>query len=109
VLILSPIKVARGTRVIVSGLLLEVKTLLTCRSRLNACVLNTLHGHGIEIASPTTARHISVSNGNPQIPHERPIKAARQQTVAGTLPSRGPTALKQGKRYKPNFRQKSVH
>jgi small conductance mechanosensitive channel len=66
----------------VSSLLQEIKTLLTCRSRLNACVLNTLHGHGIEIASPTTARHISVSNGNPQIPHERPIKAARQQTVA---------------------------
>jgi small conductance mechanosensitive channel len=66
----------------VSGLLQEVKTLLTCRSRLNACVLDSLHGHGIDIVSPTTARHISVSNDSPQIPHELPTKAARKQTVA---------------------------
>jgi small conductance mechanosensitive channel len=81
VLILTPITVARGTGVIVSGLLLEVKTLLTCRSRLNACVLDSLHGHGIDIVSPTTARHISVSNGSPQIPHELPTKAASKQTL----------------------------
>jgi hypothetical protein len=81
VLILSPIKVARGTRVIVSGLLLEVKTLLTCRSRLNACVLGSLHGHGIDIVSPTTARHIRVSHGSPPIPHALPTKPARKQTV----------------------------
>jgi hypothetical protein len=37
----------------VSGLLTEVKTLLTARSRLHEAVLDTLHHAGIEIMSPT--------------------------------------------------------
>lgn len=43
----------------ISGLLVEPKTLLTSRSRLNAKVLDCLHGAGIEIMSPNFARHIS--------------------------------------------------
>jgi len=76
VLILSPITVARGAGVIVSGLLMEVKTLLTCRSRLNACVLDSLHDHGLGIVSPTTARRITVSNGSAQtllLRHEKAL------------------------------------
>jgi hypothetical protein len=40
----------------VSGLLLEAKTLLTCRSRLNAWVLDSLHGQEMGIVSPTTRK-----------------------------------------------------
>ncbi len=43
----------------ISGLLADPKTLLTCQSTLNAKVLDTLHGAGIEIMSPNFARHIS--------------------------------------------------
>ncbi len=52
----------------VSGLLEEPKTLLTSRSRLNAKVLDTLHGAGIEIMSPNFARHISHSPDKLLIP-----------------------------------------
>lgn len=37
----------------VAGLLTEVKHLLSVRSRLRANVMDALHGHGIEIVSPT--------------------------------------------------------
>jgi hypothetical protein len=37
----------------VAGLLTEVKHLLTVRSRLRAKVMDALHGHGIEIVSPS--------------------------------------------------------
>ena len=50
----------------VSGFLAEPKTLLTCQSKLNGRVLDTLHGAGIEIMSPNFARHISHSE--PVIP-----------------------------------------
>lgn len=43
----------------VSGLLVDVERLLTTRSELNKQILDTIHGAGIEIASPTIARHIS--------------------------------------------------
>jgi len=36
----------------VAGILAEVKQMLTARSRLRACVLDTLHGAGVEICSP---------------------------------------------------------
>jgi len=36
----------------VAGLLEDVKGLITVRSRLRACVLDTLHAEGVEIASP---------------------------------------------------------
>lgn len=37
----------------ISGMLLESKGMITARSRLYRAVLDTLHGHGIEIVSPT--------------------------------------------------------
>lgn len=37
----------------VSGMLNEIKGMITARSRLYRSVLDTLHGHGIEIVSPT--------------------------------------------------------
>lgn len=52
----------------INGLLEESKTLLTSRSRLNAKVLDTLHGAGIEIMSPNFARHISHAADKPVIP-----------------------------------------
>lgn len=52
----------------VSGFLVEPKTLLTSRSKLNAKVLDTLHGAGIEIVSPNFARHISHPEQNRMIP-----------------------------------------
>ena len=52
----------------VSGFLAEPKTLLTCQSRLNAKVLDTLHGAGIEIMSPNFARHISHASDRQMIP-----------------------------------------
>ncbi|MCP3986608.1 MAG: mechanosensitive ion channel [bacterium] len=37
----------------IAGFLSEIKQILSARSRLRACVLDTLHGNGIEIVSPT--------------------------------------------------------
>lgn len=52
----------------ISGLLAEPKTLLTCQSKLNSKVLDTLHGAGIEIMSPNFARHISHAGDKAMIP-----------------------------------------
>lgn len=51
-----------------SGLLPEAKTLITARSKLNTAVLDTLHGAGIEIMSPTFTRHIPHPAEQQQIP-----------------------------------------
>jgi len=37
----------------VSGMLSEIKGMITARSRLYRAVLDTLHGHGVEIVSPS--------------------------------------------------------
>ena len=37
----------------INGLLLDIKNLLTMRTKLSRCVLDTLHAEGIEIVSPT--------------------------------------------------------
>jgi small conductance mechanosensitive channel len=37
----------------ICGILTDVKSLLTTRSNLCRCILDTLHGHGVEIMSPT--------------------------------------------------------
>ncbi len=50
----------------VAGILAEVKQMLTSRSRLRACVLDALHGAGIEICSP-------LYQTQRQIPGERVI------------------------------------
>ena len=43
----------------VAGLLSDVERILTVRSELNRQLLDTLHGAGIEIVSPTVTRHIT--------------------------------------------------
>ncbi|MFT4797536.1 MAG: small-conductance mechanosensitive channel [Candidatus Azotimanducaceae bacterium] len=63
----------------VNGFLNEAKTLLTCRSNLNAAVLDTLHEAGIEIMSPTYARHMQQPLDRAQIP-----QATRQRSSAET-------------------------
>jgi small conductance mechanosensitive channel len=52
----------------VNGFLTEAKTFLTCRSNLNAAVLDTLHEASIEIMSPTYARHMQQPVDRAQIP-----------------------------------------
>ncbi len=64
----------------VSGFLTEPKTLLTSRSKLNKAVLDTLHEAGVEIMSPTFARHIQHSDEKQLIP----IKPKRKLTKEGT-------------------------
>lgn len=66
----------------VNGLLTEVKTLLTSRSSLNACVLDNLHRHNIEIVSPTFTRHINQPLDARQIPPEQRIKKTDSQINA---------------------------
>lgn len=61
----------------VNGFLTEAKTLLTCRSNLNAAVLDTLHEAGIEIMSPAYARHMQQPIDRVQIP-----QATRQRSSA---------------------------
>jgi small conductance mechanosensitive channel len=66
----------------VNGLLTEVKTLLTSRSILNACVLDSLHRHNIEIVSPTFTRHINQPLDAKQIPAEERMKTPDSQINA---------------------------
>ncbi len=57
----------------VAGLLTEVAKILTARSNLNRHILYTLHGAGIEIASPTITRHITHAEGTRILPPTQPI------------------------------------
>ena len=70
----------------VNGFLSEAKTLLSARSRLNASVLDTLHGAGIEIMSPAYARHIQHPLDQSQIPtpakQKAPPKSSSVEDVA---------------------------
>jgi small conductance mechanosensitive channel len=66
----------------INGLLAEVKTLLTSRSILNACVLDSLHRHNIEIVSPTFTRHINQPLAAKQIPPEQRMKKPDSQINA---------------------------
>lgn len=59
----------------VAGFLEEVKSLLSVRSRLRACMLDHLHGAGIEIVSPGFMNQRQV-NG-PVMPQKSAIDAAR--------------------------------
>lgn len=52
----------------VSGLLGEAQQLISTRSQLNTAVLDTLHGHGIEIMSPTFMVQRPQPDGPPQVP-----------------------------------------
>lgn len=52
----------------VAGLLTEVKSMLSARSRLHKAVLDTLHGAGIEIVSPTFMHQRPQQEGVAMIP-----------------------------------------
>ncbi|MDB4151517.1 mechanosensitive ion channel family protein [Pseudomonadales bacterium] len=66
----------------VSGMLLDVKTLLTSRSKLNQCVLDSLHRSQIEIMSPTVTRHINQPLDKKQIPADTRLATAPAQSAA---------------------------
>jgi len=65
----------------VNGFLTEAKTLLTCRSNLNAAVLDTLHDAGIEIMSPTYARHMQQPVDRAQIPRASSKKPSSESST----------------------------
>ena len=66
----------------VSGMLLDVKTLLSSRSKLNQCVLDSLHRSQIEIMTPTVTRHINQPLHMKQIPADTRLTAAPAQLAA---------------------------
>jgi small conductance mechanosensitive channel len=66
----------------VAGFLSEVKYLLSVRSRLRACMLDALHGAGIEIVSPTFMNQRQLAPDRRFIPrpsgvHAAPLEGAR--------------------------------
>jgi hypothetical protein len=52
----------------VAGLLTDVGSLISARSRLRECMLDALHGAGIEIVSPTFMNTRAQERGAPVIP-----------------------------------------
>lgn len=56
----------------VAGLLIEVKSLITTRSNLNREILDTLHGAGGEIASPTIMNQRRLPEDKPIVPPTEP-------------------------------------
>lgn len=68
----------------VAGLLEEVKHLVSCRSHLHICVLNTLHEAGIEILSPSAMMQRPLKDGERVMPSKGPVAAPR--TVADGVP-----------------------
>lgn len=66
----------------ISGLLLEVKNLLTTRSKLYCQVLDTLHENGIEIMSPSFMNQRRVPDEQLIIAKTPRKVAAQEQTVA---------------------------
>jgi small-conductance mechanosensitive channel len=72
----------------IAGLLTEVKHLLSRRSALRAAVLDTLHGNGIEIVSPSFMTTRALERGAMILPPES--RVASQSTDEGT---RSPEAV----------------
>jgi hypothetical protein len=52
----------------VAGLLKDVRNLISARSELRGCMLDALHGAGIEIVSPTFMNTRAMERGAPVIP-----------------------------------------
>ncbi len=69
----------------VSGLLADTKGLLTARSNLNRHVLDTLHGEGIEIVSPTYMTQRRVAIGTKVLPIVQPVTPAAAPGQAETV------------------------
>jgi len=65
----------------ISGLLIEVKGLITARSSLAKNVLDTLHGNGIEIMSPTYMNQRPIGENKKVIPSV--VAEASQETSSG--------------------------
>lgn len=66
----------------VSGFLAEVKHLLTARSNLRRAILDTLHGAGIEIVSPTFMNQRRLEEGAPVLPAETAAPSPEQPPAA---------------------------
>lgn len=66
----------------VYGLLEEVKQLLSARSRLRECMLDKLHGEGIEIVSPTFMNQRQYTPGQRFIPRGRPVPEEKKEEEA---------------------------
>ena len=66
----------------VSGLLCEVKGLITARSNLNRAVLDVLHGQGIEITSPAYMNQRRLDEDKKCIPQPPTEKPAEKEPAA---------------------------
>lgn len=66
----------------VSGFLEESKRLISVRSSLYACVLDTLHSHGIEIMSPSYMNQRRLQEGTRVIPQATMVAAPENQNTA---------------------------
>ena len=65
-----------------SGMLVDTKTLLTARSNLCRAVLDTLHGNGIEIMSPSFMNQRPMGDSASVIPHAPGRAPAEELAVA---------------------------
>lgn len=63
----------------VAGLLKDVKSLLSARSKLHKSVLDALHGAGIEIVSPTFMNQRPQEKGSQMIPRKKSSKVAESE------------------------------
>ncbi|TSA00122.1 MAG: mechanosensitive ion channel family protein [Deltaproteobacteria bacterium] len=66
----------------ISGFLKEVKWLITARSNLSRSVLDTLHGHGIEIMSPTYMDQRKLGDDKKIIPVVGQEESSEAQVIA---------------------------
>ncbi|MBT3425500.1 MAG: mechanosensitive ion channel [Gammaproteobacteria bacterium] len=66
----------------VSGLLNDVQLILTAKSLLNQNLLDVLHLSGIEIVSPSIARHIQQNENMRLIPGMLPVKRSENRVQA---------------------------
>jgi len=66
----------------VSGLLNDVQLILTAKSLLNQNILDVLHRSGIEIVSPSIARHIQQSESIRLIPGMLPMQESENRVQA---------------------------
>ncbi|NBC23659.1 MAG: mechanosensitive ion channel [Gammaproteobacteria bacterium] len=67
----------------VSGFLAEVRHLLTARSNLRRAVLDTLHGAGVEIVSPTFMNQRRIGEGVSIVPPDGGTASREEKPAAG--------------------------
>lgn len=72
----------------VAGFLPKVKHLLTVRSELRKKVLDSLHGDGIEIVSPTFMNQRRLADNARILPRVRPDKAAEASPQSDEIPEK---------------------